>query len=140
MPYERLIGTGIMFFVFALLLAAGILCAAARRKKKLSVRVTADIVGQDERCNSTGSTYKTYAGIYRYAYEGKEYERVGLHSANPPYVGSKRELLINPEHPEEVYDIVQGNDTRKTLIKCIVAFCVIGSILLACGLHMAGAK
>ncbi|MBO4291686.1 MAG: hypothetical protein J5898_07245 [Lachnospiraceae bacterium] len=120
---------GISLIVLALCMTAGMLWAALKRKKRLTAEVTAECIRINEKNNSAGSS-KTYEGVFRYDYRNRLYRSVGIHSVNPPSLGEKRMLLINPDQPEEIYDTKYGRECQLALGRSSLVFFTIGILMI----------
>lgn len=108
-----------------------------RKKKKLktySYKVNARIVGA-ERCGQVESQLGSspnvglYSPVYEYYYGGRYYTVVSKipSAGNGPQVGSYKEIYINPEKPDEIYEPAFG-DIIPTLGVVGGIFIVVSSI------------
>ena len=74
-----------------------------RANKKCSEKVTAEVVDIKTVEASDGST--VYAPVYSYTYKEEVYAKAlnRYSRSNIPVVGSKEEINVNPNNPEEIY-------------------------------------
>lgn len=86
-----------------------------------------------ESSTSDGST--SYSPVFRYTFDGKEYEYESVNSTNPPAneVGDVETLLVNPNNPSKAR---QNSFWELWLLPCILCPMSVFMLVLSAGIPM----
>ena len=126
----------VIFLIVAVVLSvtgAGLLSYQKIKSKSCTETVTAIVtenLSEQSKIKSTNKRHRIstiYRPLFRYDYNGVEYDVVSNTASNPPKfeVGDVVELKINPDNPREFYALVD-----KTTNFIGIIFLCIGSLLL----------
>lgn len=110
--FPIMLSTAITILGLAMMFGPGFLEDIAKRRCKLSIK--AELFDFKTIKMKNGQT--AYAPVYKYQYNGKEYEKcINRYKRNPKeLVGSKIDIKINEGNPEDVY--VEATKASKMLI------------------------
>ena len=128
--YYIMFETIALCIVFSILLFYAVLTPMRDRLQKrcCSERVTARIKSfetiytyeSDPETRTSRTEYRTFLPTYHYIFNGREYITQAVFSVDlKPSIGETHELLINPKHPEEIYE----SGGEKGLVRITMALC-----------------
>lgn len=123
--YVAMVVMGTLFFLFGTFMLN-----AYGNKSKCTEQVTAEVVKMTEhRSKSTGrhrGHSTTYAPVFKYEYDGKEYSYISTVATNPPEfsVGERVTIWVDPNSPNKIYYKPGG-----TSVMLSVLFRIIGGAL-----------
>lgn len=108
-----------------------------RRRQPCTDSVSAQVVRVDKhRFRRNHHNHITYAPVYAYCYNGKEYTRAtwGI-SSRPRKVGDLVTIKVNPHDPEQFYDPKHERWGASTEYLVVMMVVLIGAIFMALGIY-----
>lgn len=102
--YIAMIVVGLLFFLFGTFMLN-----SYGNKSKCTEQVTAKVVKMVEHRSSGTGRHKTnsttYAPVFKYEYDGKEYSYISTVATNPPEfsAGERVTIWVNPNAPNKIY-------------------------------------
>lgn len=124
---------GIVFFLFGTFMLS-----SYGNKSSCTEQVIAEVVKMVEHRSTGTGRHKmsgtTYAPVFKYEYDGKEYSYISNVAANPPEysAGERVTIWVNPNNPNKIYYKPGGTSVLLSVVFRIVggALAVGGMVLL----------
>ena len=104
----NIITLGLVLFGLIFFVVGAVIGAVENKKKKRCTEEVAAVVIENRTVRSTSGNHGhsvTYSPVFRYTYNGKEYETQTGYSSSPAVfsVGEKTTLFVDPDSPSSIY-------------------------------------
>ncbi len=120
--------------------------ATSKALKKYKYKVNARIIGK-QKVNSNQNSRNNmdvYASVYEYMYGGKYYNTVSKFgsSINNDQIGAYKTIYVNPDNPEDIYELNVGKvlSTIGIIVGIIFVIAAISALIMCIGLILTISK